>query len=102
MSFAKLSDSFAMEICEHLSVRPNYLYRYNLSDTRILMTEAYASVEQTMAYYGNETHPGAHFTFNFNLVRRPTTAQDFDNLVHQWMDNVPKGMQSDWVVSNKL
>jgi len=66
------------------------------------MTEAYASVEETMAYYGNDTHPGAHFTFNFNLVSRPTSAQDFDNLVHHWVDNVPKGMQSNWVVSNKL
>jgi alpha-glucosidase len=63
------------------------------------MTEAYASVEDTMAYYGNDTHPGAHFTFNFNFVSRPTSAQDFDNLVHQWVDNVPKGMQSNWVVS---
>jgi len=91
-----------MEICEHSSVRLNYLYGYTLSDLRILMTEAYASVEETMAYYGNDTHPGAHFTFNFNLVSRPTYAQDFDNLVHQWVDNVPKGKQSNWVVSNKL
>ncbi|GFG28461.1 hypothetical protein Cfor_11357 [Coptotermes formosanus] len=68
--------------------------------TRILMTEAYASVEETMAYYGNDTNPGAHFSFNFNLVSRPTSAQDFDNLVHQWVDNVPKGKQSNWVAGN--
>jgi hypothetical protein len=66
------------------------------------MTEAYASVEETMVYYGNDTNPGAHFTFNFNLVSSPTYAQDFDNLVHQWVDKVPKGKQSDWVISNKL
>jgi len=66
------------------------------------MTEAYASVEETMAYYGNDTNPGAYFTFNFNLVSSPTSAQDIDNLVHQWVDNVPEGKQSNWVVSNKL
>jgi alpha-glucosidase len=64
------------------------------------MTEAYASVEETMAYYGNDTHPGAHFSFNFNLVSSPSSAQDFNNLVHQWVDNVPDGRQSNWVVSN--
>jgi len=68
--------------------------------TRILMTEAYASVEETMAYYGNDTNPGAHFTFNFNLVSSPTSAQDFDYLVHQWVDNVPEGKQSNWVAGN--
>jgi hypothetical protein len=65
------------------------------------MTEAYASVNETMAYYGNDTNPGAHFTFNFNLVSSPSSAQDFDNLVHQWVDNVPKGRQSNWVVSTQ-
>jgi alpha-glucosidase len=68
--------------------------------TRILMTEAYASVEETMAYYGNDTNPGAYFTFNFNLVSSPTSAQDIDNLVHQWVDNVPEGKQSNWVAGN--
>lgn len=64
------------------------------------MTEAYASVEETMAYYGNDTHPGAHFTFNFNLVSNsPSSAQDFNKTVHQWVDNVPEGKQSNWVVS---
>ncbi|GFG36869.1 hypothetical protein Cfor_08679 [Coptotermes formosanus] len=77
-----------------------FLYRHTVSDLRIVTAEAYASVEETMAYCGNDTNPGAHFTFNFNLVSRPTSVQDFDNLVHQWVDNVPKGKQPNRVAGN--
>jgi hypothetical protein len=52
-----------------------------------------------MGYYDNETHPSAHFNFNFNLVRSPNSAQDLNNLVHQWVDNIPEKKQSVWVVS---
>jgi hypothetical protein len=51
-----------------------------------------------MAYYGNNTHPGAHFNFNFNLVNSPNSAQDFNSLVHQWVDNIPEKKQSVWMV----
>ncbi|XP_069689413.1 maltase A3-like isoform X1 [Periplaneta americana] len=71
--------------------------------TRVIMTEVYASIEETMAYYGNDTNPGAYFTFNFNLVNSAgswSTANDFNNVIHSWVDNIPEGKQSNWVAGN--
>ncbi|PSN41543.1 Maltase 1 [Blattella germanica] len=71
--------------------------------TRLIMTEVYASVEETMGYYGNDTHPGAYFTFNFNLVNAASSsssAHDFNRIIHDWMDNMPEGRQANWVAGN--
>ncbi|XP_069699589.1 maltase 2-like [Periplaneta americana] len=71
--------------------------------TRLMMTEAYATVEQTMAYYGNATHPGSHLPFNFNFIQYLngySKAPDYERVVHSWLDNVPAGMTSNWVAGN--
>nr|CAD7575117.1 unnamed protein product [Timema californicum] len=62
--------------------------------TRVMMTEAYETINQTMLYYGTDERPGAHFTFNFLFIRNLTensTADDYDYIIHQWMDNMPEG-----------
>nr|CAD7451871.1 unnamed protein product [Timema tahoe] len=64
--------------------------------TRVMMTEAYETINQTMLYYGTDERPGAHFTFNFLFIRNLTensTAEDYDYIIHQWMDNMPEGSE---------
>nr|CAD7397655.1 unnamed protein product [Timema poppensis] len=71
--------------------------------TRVMMTEAYADTEQMMAYYGTDDKPGAHFTFNFMPIMylsNSSTAQDFSDVIHEWVDNVPEGRWGNWVFGN--
>ncbi|KAF4519061.1 hypothetical protein B566_EDAN001651 [Ephemera danica] len=69
----------------------------------VMMAEAYTDIAHTMMYYGNETHPGAHFPFNFQLisyVTNDTRAQEMFDIINSWMDNVPSGAWSNWVIGN--
>lgn len=66
------------------------------------MTEAYTDLEHTMLYYGDDEHDGAHFTFNFFLVTSITAesnAKDLEDTINIWLDNIPEGRVSNWVVS---
>lgn len=67
-----------------------------------MITEAYASIQNTMKYYGNETKPGAHAPFNFGLINelsKKSTAANFNDAIHNWLDNMPRGKQANWVVN---
>lgn len=72
-------------------------------DTRVLFTEAYASIEDTVRYYADEQgNPGAHFPFNFVLIERLNEESDapaFKREIDNWMSQVPAGSTSNWVVS---
>jgi len=71
--------------------------------TRVMITEAYTDLENTMKYYGNDTKPGAHLPFNFGLISNlndHSKAVDFHNTVHGWLDNMPKGKRANWVIGN--
>ncbi|XP_067013714.2 maltase A1 [Anabrus simplex] len=71
--------------------------------TRAMMIEAYAPIENTMKYYGNSSEPGGHFPFNFLLItelRKGFTAQNVEDVINQWMDNMPPGGWPNWVVGN--
>lgn len=79
---------------------------YNLArggDTRVLFTEAYASIEDTVRYYIDENgNPRSHFPFNFILIERlneNSNAADFKREIDSWLDAVPAGKASNWVVS---
>lgn len=64
---------------------------------RVMMIEAYDSLDKTMDYYLH----GAHFPFNFALimsVNRNSGAGDFKNVIDNWMTNLPTGAVSNWVV----
>jgi alpha-glucosidase len=77
----------------------------NGGDTRIIMTEAYTSIENTMLYYGNSTTNGSHIPFNFQIIlnlNSQSTAADVNNVIHTWMDNLPTGKTANWVVSKEL
>jgi hypothetical protein len=67
-----------------------------------MITEAYMPAEKLMAYYGNKTHPIAHFPFNFELIsasQENISAQRIYSAIMTWMDNLPKGAWPNWVVS---
>ncbi|XP_073811385.1 maltase A2 [Musca autumnalis] len=72
-------------------------------DTRILLAEAYSSVETLSLYFGNGTHSGAHLPMNFNLMYLNgfSTAQDVVNSANYWMETMWKNHQTaNWVVGN--
>ncbi|PSN29802.1 Maltase 2 [Blattella germanica] len=72
-------------------------------DTRVMMIEAYATFEQTMNFYGNESHPGAHFPFNFFFIsdlNNTSTASDFRDIINLWMDHMTTGRWPNWVNGN--
>lgn len=65
---------------------------------RVMMIEAYASLELTMKYY----EYGAHFPFNFGLItslHAGSSAANFKQIVDDWMSNLPESATSNWVVS---
>ncbi|XP_071453870.1 maltase A3-like [Hetaerina americana] len=69
--------------------------------TRVLMTEAYTSIENAMKYFGNETVPGSHMPFNFLLINNlGRWAKNFSDAVSLWMDNLPERGWANWLVGN--
>jgi len=68
---------------------------------RVVMVEAYTNITNTMKYYGNETHAGAHFPFNFGLVNNlnnDTNAAGLKQIIDEWFAYLPSGAWSNWVV----
>lgn len=75
----------------------------HLTETKILLTEAYSSLETLMKYYGNGTVEGSHIPFNFELISNLGTwsnANDYVRFINGWMDNMPKGRTANWVLGN--
>ncbi|XP_050421279.1 maltase 2-like isoform X2 [Adelges cooleyi] len=71
-------------------------------NTRLMLTEAYASINYTMLYYSQDK-PRAHMPFNFNLIsylNTSSTANDFKDVIDLWMDNMPRGRWPNWVIGN--
>ncbi|XP_050421275.1 maltase 2-like [Adelges cooleyi] len=78
-------------------------YKNKDGRTRVMITEAYSTIENTMLYYGNELSPGAHMPFNFGLIDQindQSNAKDFSVAVHTWLDNLPRGRSANWVIGN--
>lgn len=73
-------------------------------DARVIMTEVYADIENTMKYYGTEdgSELRAHFTFNFQLITKlnsQSSARDIVDAVKEWLAYLPLPYTSNWVVS---
>lgn len=84
------------------------------TETKIIMTEAYANLTFTMRYYGgssstnedNNQRLGAHIPFNFLLITdldRDSTAPDFIHTINKWLTYMPSTLSNtisaNWVVS---
>ncbi|XP_046826186.1 alpha-glucosidase-like [Vespa crabro] len=66
---------------------------------KVLIIEAYASVNYTMDYYKH----GAHFPFNFNFIdklNKDSTGSDVAKYVEDWMSNMPDDSVANWVSGN--
>jgi hypothetical protein len=62
----------------------------------------YDNLNDTIAYYGNKTRPGAHFPLNVELlfkIRNDTKASSYKSVIDNWILSVPSGHWSNWVVS---
>ncbi|KAL3267384.1 hypothetical protein HHI36_011514 [Cryptolaemus montrouzieri] len=82
-----------------------YAEKHNV-ETKVLMTEASGTFNQTIYYYG---HPdgstlGAHFCFNFFLIENfnlnISNAYDIMRIVYNWVDDLPKIFIPNWVIGN--
>lgn len=88
-------------IYEWRAVLDEYTARDN--QTRIMMTEGYTSIPKVMEFFGNGSSNGAQIPFNFQLIsnlRANSTAADFAHYVNLWLDNLPTGKRSNWVLGN--
>lgn len=83
----------------------NYVKENNLTEDKILMTEAYASIEDTMRYYESKDgkQKGAHMPFNFALIfdlANGTTAQKIKSGIDNWLTHMPNGNTPSWVIGS--
>lgn len=77
----------------------------DLTEDKILMTEAYASTADTMRYYESldGKRKGAHMPFNFALIydlANDTTASKIKSGIDNWLDNMPNGHTPSWVIGS--
>ncbi|KAK5638280.1 hypothetical protein RI129_012575 [Pyrocoelia pectoralis] len=72
-------------------------------DARVMMTESYAPLRKLFGYYGNETHDGAHFTFNFWFITElnvESSAHDIKFVIDKWLTYMPWRHTANWVLGN--
>ncbi|XP_039501929.1 maltase A2 [Drosophila santomea] len=75
----------------------------NGGESRVLLAEAYSSVETLSAYFGNSTHQGTQLPMNFQLMYLSgySTAEDVVGSIDYWMNTMWKEHQTaNWVVGN--
>ncbi|XP_060864581.1 maltase 2-like [Metopolophium dirhodum] len=71
-------------------------------NTRLMLVEAYASINYTMMYYSQQTRR-AHMPFNFNFItylNKTSSAVDIKDTINLWLDNMPPGQWANWVLGN--
>lgn len=67
---------------------------------QIMMTEAYATLKNTIKYYNY----GSHIPFNFYFITNATNASNaaaFKNIIESWMKAIPEGGVANWVVRKR-
>ena len=70
------------------------------SRQRFMVGEVYDPIDVVMSYYGNKMDE-FHFPFNFFLlVNSDWTGVRVDQVVRQWLDNMPTGGWPNWVLGN--
>lgn len=70
---------------------------------KIMMTEAYATIENQIRWYGTASRPGAHMPFNFALISNlnaESNAKDFKYAIDSWLTRVPSFGEANWVMGN--
>lgn len=83
----------------------NYTKQHG-GDAKILMTEAYATLDRELAYYGNPFgRHGSHIPFNFGFIDNingNSTPADYKQQIDNWLQNMPKNelYVPNWLVGN--
>ncbi|XP_001360301.2 maltase A2 [Drosophila pseudoobscura] len=75
----------------------------NGGDSRVLLAEAFSSVETLSAYFGNGTHLGTQLPMNFQLMYLSgySTARDVVSSIDYWMNTMwTEHQTANWVVGN--
>lgn len=73
------------------------------TEEKVLMLEAYTPINNVMRLFGDGHKNGSQIPFNFQLISRmsyESTAQDVSDIIHSWLDLIPKGNVSNWVIGN--
>ena len=79
----------------------NHLDKYSQkhkTDMKLLLTEAYTTIPLTMKYY----EAGSN-AFNFIFMtplNGESSAVDFKRSIDEWLNNLPQGNVSNWVIGN--
>jgi alpha-glucosidase len=80
--------------------------KQNGGDTRILMTEAYTSLDKKVEFYTDGFRKGAQVPFNFEMIDNinvNSTPADYKECIDNWLDAMPKydtDFVPNWVVGN--
>lgn len=70
---------------------------------RIMMTEAYTSLDTIMKYFGNETVEGSHIPFNFEVltgINSKSVGMDVKKVTEHYLNHLPIGRSGNWVLGN--
>lgn len=70
---------------------------------RLMMTEAYTSLDNLMKYYGDGKKNGSHIPFNFETLMstsKDSTAKQLQISSENYMNRIPKGLSANWVLGN--
>jgi alpha-glucosidase len=70
--------------------------------SKVIMTEAYTSLDNMIRFYGDGKRDGSHVPFNFEMISNvniDSTAKDYKLRIDNWLTRVPKGKHANWVVS---
>lgn len=70
--------------------------------TKVIMTEAYTSLDNMIRFYGDGHRSGSNVPFNFEVisnVNKDSTAKDYKLRIDNWLTRVPAGKHANWVVS---
>uniref|UniRef100_A0A182P5M2 alpha-glucosidase n=1 Tax=Anopheles epiroticus TaxID=199890 RepID=A0A182P5M2_9DIPT len=75
------------------------------SDTIIMLTEAYTSMDMVLRFYQSDdgSEQRAHFPFNFVLLGElngNSNARDFKYVIDRWLENLPRSKVTNWVLGN--
>ncbi|XP_052898991.1 maltase 1-like [Anopheles moucheti] len=71
----------------------------------IMLTEAHTSMDMLLRFYQSDdgSEQRAHFPFNFVLLSeldKGSSARDFKYVIDRWLENLPRGKISNWVLGN--
>lgn len=70
---------------------------------RIMLTEAYTTLDNLMKYYGDGTRKGSHIPFNFEVLqsmKKDSTAKELKITSENYMNHIPTGLSPNWVLGN--